>query len=166
MLRNELTRECRVEILDKFPFFFPTSPPHPLSPAPPPRPLNNTPPPPIMSATAFLAGSPCSLAAPRRGVTSRSRRVTSTRPSAAMAPSLPNEEAKILLERDGYKMLDVRSWKAYDREHLTKPPQCTANMPLADDEDPAGGGFVAKVQEQGFRVGVGLVLFTRVILQS
>ena len=78
---------------------------------------------------------------------------------ASAAPSLPVEDAKVLLERDGYKMLDVRSWKAYDREHLTKPPQCTANVPLADDEDPAApGGFVAKVTEQGFRPGSKLLV--------
>ena len=74
---------------------------------------------------------------------------------------MPAEEAIKLLQRDGYKMLDVRSWKAYDREHLTKPPGCTANVPLAEDEDPAApgaGGFVSRVTEEGFRSGAKLLV--------
>jgi rhodanese-related sulfurtransferase len=66
------------------------------------------------------------------------------------------EEAKTLLERDGYKMLDVRDWKSYDKEHLTKPPQCTANVPLGDGEDLAS--FVARVREGGFRDGAKLLV--------
>lgn len=128
-----------------------------------------------MSSSALLIGSPggirlasrdkgCRLR-PSRDTTSaaarhrRRRHRLGATVTAGAAPSLPAEEAKVLLERDGYRMLDVRSWKAYDREHLTKPPQCTANVPLADDEDPAAaGGFVANVQEQGFRPGAKLLV--------
>ena len=66
------------------------------------------------------------------------------------------EEAKTLLERDGYKMLDVRDWKSYDKEHLTKPPQCTANVPLGDGDDLAS--FVARVRDGGFRDGAKLLV--------
>ena len=32
-------------------------------------------------------------------------------------------------------MLDIRPFKAYEREHLTKPAQCTTNAPWGDGED-------------------------------
>jgi hypothetical protein len=45
------------------------------------------------------------------------------------------EECKELLDREGYRMLDIRPFKAYEREHLTKPAQCTTNAPWGDGED-------------------------------
>ena len=59
------------------------------------------------------------------------------------------DECKELLDRGGYKMLDIRPWKAYDREHLTKPPQCTINAPLMDGDDPSV--LLAKCENQGLR---------------
>ena len=39
-------------------------------------------------------------------------------------------QGKIALERDGWRFLDLRSAKAYDDEHLTKPPRCSVNVPM------------------------------------
>ena len=123
----------------------------------------------LFVATMSVASTiPHSLAAPsvgalraRRVGAARGRchtqRLASTRVAAA-APNKSIEECKVLLERDGWKMLDIRAWKAYDREHLTKPPQCTANIPLGEDEDPAGGRFVGAVEEAGFRKGAKLLV--------
>ena len=65
----------------------------------------------------------------------------------AGAPMVTVEEGKNMLDRDGYKMLDVRPFKAYDREHLTKPPQCTTNVALAPGTLP-DAKFVAAVEAQ------------------
>ena len=40
------------------------------------------------------------------------------------------DEGKRLLEREQYLFVDCRSWKEYDRSHITKPPQQTVNVPL------------------------------------
>ena len=53
------------------------------------------------------------------------------------------EAAKRMLDREGYRLLDVRTQREYDQEHLTKPPRCTLNVPLADEG--AAAGFVAAV---------------------
>ena len=66
------------------------------------------------------------------------------------------EEAKVMLEREGFLFLDIRTWKAYDREHITKPPKCTANVPLADGEVP-GDGFVENVGKK-FRSSAKLLI--------
>ena len=65
------------------------------------------------------------------------------------------EEAKEMLDREGYKMLDIRPFKAYDREHLTKPPQCTVSTP--DPEDGAKK-LIERVENQGFRPYSGRLL--------
>ena len=75
----------------------------------------------------------------------------------AGAPMVTVEEGKNMLDRDGYKMLDVRPFKAYDREHLTKPPQCTANVALAPGTLP-DAKFVAAVEAQGFPKGAKLLV--------
>ena len=41
-------------------------------------------------------------------------------------------EGMVLLQRQGWKLLDLRDSKAYDDEHLTKPPQCSKNLPLPE----------------------------------
>ena len=74
----------------------------------------------------------------------------------AGAPLKTVEEAKELLDRQGYKMLDIRPFKAYDREHLTKPPQCTVNCPLADGVDPSA--LAAKCENMGLRPGAKLLV--------
>ena len=66
------------------------------------------------------------------------------------------DECKELLDRGGYKMLDIRPWKAYDREHLTKPPQCTINAPLMDGDDPSV--LLAKCENQGLRPAAKLLV--------
>ena len=56
---------------------------------------------------------------------SRRRAVSVT----AGAPMKTVDEAKELFDRQGYKMLDIRPFKAYDREHLTKPPSAPSTAP-------------------------------------
>ena len=83
---------------------------------------------------------------------SRRRAVSVT----AGAPMKTVDEAKELLDRQGYKMLDIRPFKAYDREHLTKPPQCTVNCPVADGDDPSA--LAAKCESMGLRPGAKLLV--------
>ena len=44
------------------------------------------------------------------------------------------DDGKRMLERESYVFVDCRSWKEYDRQHITKPPQQTINVPLADGD--------------------------------
>ena len=43
-------------------------------------------------------------------------------------------EGMVLLERQGWKFLDLRSAQAYDDEHLTKPAQCSQNVPFPETQ--------------------------------
>jgi len=43
------------------------------------------------------------------------------------------KEGMVLLERQGWKFLDLRDERSYDNEHLTKPAQCSQNVPLPED---------------------------------
>ena len=74
----------------------------------------------------------------------------------AGAPVKTVEEAKEMLDREGYKMLDIRPFKAYDREHLTKPPQCTVSTPWSPDDGAAK--LIERVENQGFRPYSGRLL--------
>ena len=92
----------------------------------------------------------------RRSTTRSTSRVASRRRASsralsvrAGAPLKTPEECKDLLDREGYRMLDIRPFKAYDREHLTKPPQCTTNTPWSEEEDVSK--FIARVENQGLR---------------
>jgi len=52
----------------------------------------------------------------------------------------------MMLDRDGYQFLDLRSAKEYDDEHLTKPPRRAVNVPLSlDGSDGISADFVARV---------------------
>lgn len=42
------------------------------------------------------------------------------------------EEAKRLVERVGHLILDVRSAKDYDLQHITKPPRVSFNWPVSE----------------------------------
>ena len=49
------------------------------------------------------------------------------------------EQGKTMLDRQGYKFLDLRSEREFDYERLTKPARCSINVPLftaSDDIDP------------------------------
>ncbi|GAX83278.1 hypothetical protein CEUSTIGMA_g10704.t1 [Chlamydomonas eustigma] len=45
-------------------------------------------------------------------------------------PTVDAVEARRLIDREGYLVLDVRSTKAYDNSHITKPTQITINLPF------------------------------------
>ena len=102
--------------------------------------------------------------APRRSAPRalrESSRIASSRRRArfvvrAGAPVKTVEEAKEMLDREGYKMLDIRPFKAYDREHLTKPPQCTVSTPWIPDD--GAEKLVERVENQGFRPYSGRLL--------
>ena len=53
-------------------------------------------------------------------------------------------------------MLDIRPFKAYVREHLTKPPQCTVSTPWSPDDGAAK--LIERVENQGFRPYSGRLL--------
>mmetsp|Transcript_11489 Transcript_11489/g.29176 ORF Transcript_11489/g.29176 Transcript_11489/m.29176 type:complete len:197 (-) Transcript_11489:14-604(-) len=45
-------------------------------------------------------------------------------------------EGMVLLQTQAWKFLDLRDEAAYDEEHLTKPPQCSRNLPMPN-QDPS-----------------------------
>eukprot|EP00775_Hariotina_reticulata_P013892 gene13891-14011_t len=49
-------------------------------------------------------------------------------------PVVDAEEAKRLVEREGYKILDVRSAKDYDYGHITKPPRSSISAPVCSND--------------------------------
>lgn len=51
----------------------------------------------------------------------------------ARASEVDIDAGKYMLEREDYLFVDCRSWKEYDRSHITKPPAKTINVPLAQD---------------------------------
>jgi rhodanese-related sulfurtransferase len=69
--------------------------------------------------------------------------------------SVGAEEAKRLIEREGYKILDVRSALDYDNKHITKPARCSLNAPVVmNDNVTPNARFLAEV---GLMVWAGLV---------
>jgi len=55
-------------------------------------------------------------------------------------PRLGVEAAyKVLFQESNVVFLDLRPPRAYDDEHLTKPPRCSVNAPLPPGGAPAGG---------------------------
>eukprot|EP00193_Tetraselmis_chui_P013753 CAMPEP_0177771742 /NCGR_PEP_ID=MMETSP0491_2-20121128/11794_1 /TAXON_ID=63592 /ORGANISM="Tetraselmis chuii, Strain PLY429" /LENGTH=233 /DNA_ID=CAMNT_0019289391 /DNA_START=48 /DNA_END=746 /DNA_ORIENTATION=- len=40
------------------------------------------------------------------------------------------EAGKVLLDREGYKFLDLRTEREFDNERLTKPARCSVNVPI------------------------------------
>ena len=111
-----------------------------------------------VTAASFLAPTAPRLHRLRGGrVASRPSRRYGAVTTTAGAPMVTVDEGKVMLDRDGYKMLDIRPFKAYDREHLTKPPQCTANVALAPGTLP-DAKFVAAVESQGFPKGAKLLV--------
>ena len=99
------------------------------TPAPSTCDFSSSPTPPL--ATMSLASCVASSAAlaPRRSAPRalrESSRIASSRRRARLvvragAPVKTVEEAKEMLDREGYKMLDIRPFKAYDREHSRSP---------------------------------------------
>jgi 3-mercaptopyruvate sulfurtransferase SseA len=60
--------------------------------------------------------------------------------------SIGAEEAKRLIEREGYKILDVRSARDYDDKHITKPARCSISAPVVmNDNVTPNARFLAEV---------------------
>jgi rhodanese-related sulfurtransferase len=92
------------------------------------------------------AASPASAAArrPRRSVAAAAAGDGGSAASAAAPaggwPRIGVEAAyKVLFQESGCVFLDLRGARAYDEEHLTKPPRCSVNAPLPVGGAPAGG---------------------------
>ena len=62
----------------------------------------------------------------------------------AESAALEVNQAKLALERQGYLFVDMRSEKAYENEHIVKPPKSTVNIPITDDVD----SFCATIREK------------------
>lgn len=63
--------------------------------------------------------------------------------------SVGAEEAKRLIEREGYKILDVRSARDYDNKHITKPARCSISAPVVmNDNVTPNERFLAEVAGQ------------------
>jgi rhodanese-related sulfurtransferase len=50
--------------------------------------------------------------------------------SADAVPSVDVDAAKLMLDRGEHMFIDARTWKEYDRSHITKPVQKTINVPF------------------------------------
>ena len=61
------------------------------------------------------------------------RRAMAVARAAAGADGVGAKEGLAKLQRQGYKFLDLRDEKAYDWEHLTKPPRTNVNVPFGGD---------------------------------
>ena len=113
-----------------------------------------------MSLTSCVVSSAALAPRPWSAPLRESSRIASRRRDRlvvrAGAPVKTVEEAKEMLDREGYKMLDIRPFKAYDREHLTKPPQCTVSTPWVPEDGAAK--LVERVENQGFRPSSGRLL--------
>jgi rhodanese-related sulfurtransferase len=54
-----------------------------------------------------------------------------------------------LVQREGYKILDVRSAKDYDDKHITKPARSSLNAPVVlNDSATPNPRFLAEVRAQ------------------
>lgn len=65
----------------------------------------------------------------------------------AAAISINAEEAKRLIEREGYKVLDVRSAREYDAGHITKPSRCSINAPVVLNDGSPNPRFLDEVRD-------------------
>jgi hypothetical protein len=64
----------------------------------------------------------------------------------ASSSSIGAEEAKRLIDREGYKILDVRSARDYDDKHITKPARCSISAPVVmNDNVTPNDRFLAEV---------------------
>eukprot|EP00882_Tetradesmus_deserticola_P010486 GHRQ01011076.1.p1 GENE.GHRQ01011076.1~~GHRQ01011076.1.p1 ORF type:complete len:216 (+),score=55.91 GHRQ01011076.1:228-875(+) len=77
----------------------------------------------------------------------------------ASSSSIGAEEAKRLIEREGYKILDVRSARDYDAKHITKPARCSINAPVVQNDNVTPNAqFVAEVAAQASKASKLLVM--------
>merc|ERR1712070_208996 len=60
---------------------------------------------------------------------------SSSETSSSEASSKDIDAAKLLMERQQFTFIDMRSAKAYDKEHIVKPPRQTVNVPYVEGED-------------------------------
>lgn len=51
------------------------------------------------------------------------------------ASSIRAEDAMNLIQREGYKILDVRSSRDYDEKHITKPARSSLNAPVVMNDN-------------------------------
>ena len=71
----------------------------------------------------------------------RQRRVIGIRIHA-----LECDDAKVMLENEGYMFIDMRSTKEYDGEHITKPARKTVNIPCCSGDEV--DGFVREIEKR------------------
>ena len=60
---------------------------------------------------------------------------SSSETSSSEASSKDIDAAKLSMERQQFTFIDMRSAKAYDKEHIVKPPRQTVNVPYVEGED-------------------------------
>ena len=60
---------------------------------------------------------------------------SSSETSSSEASSKDIDAATLLMERQQVTFIDMRSAKAYDKEHIVKPPRQTVNVPYVEGED-------------------------------
>lgn len=71
------------------------------------------------------------------------------------ALSIGAEEAKRRIEREGYKILDVRSAWDYDQKHITKPSRSSVNAPVVlNDNVTPNPRFLEEVRVMGAAAGI------------
>lgn len=79
-------------------------------------------------------------------VPTRNRPCPQQRLQRCAAISINAEEAKRLIEREGYKILDVRSARDYDQRHITKPSRCSLNAPVVENDGSPNQRFLEEVR--------------------
>ena len=85
----------------------------------------------VMFARNALASSSYAASTSARPRGRRSPTVVVPRASSSDdVPSVDVDSAKLMLDRGQYMFIDARSWKEYDRSHITKPVQKTISVPF------------------------------------
>lgn len=91
---------------------------------------------------------PCSTpaASPLQHRPGRQRQVRCSASSSVVGA----EEAMRLVQREGWKILDVRSARAWDQQHITKPARVSASAPVVlNDNSTPNPNFLADVRTGG-----------------
>jgi len=91
-------------------------------------------------AAMVTNGRAAFVAASRAVGVLRRRRITR---SVITTNAMECEEAKMVLENEGYMFIDMRSKREYDEEHITKPARKTVNIPCCTGDEV--DGFVGEI---------------------
>jgi hypothetical protein len=81
-------------------------------------------------------------------------RVGCSRRVKVLAAAVDVEAAKKLIDKEGFKVLDVRTAREYDNSHITKPAMSSVNVPFVE----GGTAFVDGVSAKFRNKAAGLLV--------